>query len=168
MNSREERVSTLPNPVDLTRKHRIVAIIRLDDLSCAVPLTRALYEGGIVVQEFTLTNPNALEAVRRTLDGIEAFSTGQGCVGVGSVRSRQQAEQAIEAGAHFVVTPIYSLEVLQTCRSANVPVFCGAFTPTEIHRAWQAGASIVKVFPARGLGPRYIQDVLAPMPELPL
>ena len=54
------------------------------------------------------------------------------------------------------------------CQAANVPVFSGAFTPTEIHTAWQAGASIVKVFPVRGLGPRYIQDVLAPMPELPL
>jgi 2-dehydro-3-deoxyphosphogluconate aldolase/(4S)-4-hydroxy-2-oxoglutarate aldolase len=120
------------------------------------------------VQEFTLTNPLALDALRRTLGEVEAFSTGEATLGVGSVRCRQQAEHAIEAGAHFVVTPIYSSEVIQCCTAVDVPVFSGAFTPTEIHMAWQSGASIVKVFPARGLGPRYIQDVLAPMPDLRL
>ena len=94
----EEKARTLLTPIELTLKNRIVAIIRLDDLSCAVPLARALYQGGVVVQEFTLTNPEATDAVRRTLGEIEAFSSGQATIGMGSVRSRQQAEKAIEAG----------------------------------------------------------------------
>ncbi|MEZ6138214.1 MAG: bifunctional 4-hydroxy-2-oxoglutarate aldolase/2-dehydro-3-deoxy-phosphogluconate aldolase [Pirellulaceae bacterium] len=156
------------NSLDLILNSRLVAIIRLDDLTCAVPLARALLHGGIVAQEFTLTNPRALAAVSDVLSELAAFSNGQATIGVGSVRSGDQAERAIRSGAQFVVSPIHSSDVTAACRSAGVPAMSGAMTPTEIATAWNDGASIVKVFPARGLGPDYIRDVLAPMPEIPL
>jgi 2-dehydro-3-deoxyphosphogluconate aldolase/(4S)-4-hydroxy-2-oxoglutarate aldolase len=74
----------------------------------------------------------------------------------------------LDAGAQFVVTPIMQPEVIRCCVEAKVPIAAGALTPTEIATAWDCGASFVKVFPARGLGPGYIKDVLAPMPYLKL
>lgn len=154
--------------LDLVLHHRLVAIIRLDNLSAAVQLSRALLAAGIVAQEFTLTNPRALEAVAKVLREVPEFSDGEATLGVGSVRTVAQARSAIQAGAQFVVSPIFQSEVVADCVQQDVPVMCGAMTPTEIAAAWQAGASLVKVFPARSLGPKYISDVLAPMPELAL
>ncbi len=156
------------NNLDLILCHRLVAIIRLDDLSAAVELSRALLAGGIVAQEFTLTNPRALEAISQVLKEVKAFSNGQATIGVGSVRSREQAVAAMAAGAQFVVSPIHHPAVTAICVERSVPVMSGALTPTEIAAAWEAGASLVKVFPARGLGADYIKDVLAPMPEIKL
>ncbi len=158
----------MTNTLQLVYQTRLVAILRLDDLSNALPLSRALLEAGVVAQEFTLTNPQALEAIRAVLAEIEEFSHGRATVGVGSVRNEQQCRESIEAGAQFVVTPIHVPHVASMCVEQGVPLFSGAFTPTEIATAWDAGASLVKVFPARGLGPTYIKDVLAPMPELKL
>ncbi len=131
-------------------------------------MSQALFEAGVSVQEFTLTNPRALEAVRSVLGEIAAFSDGRAAMGVGSVRNRQQALEAMAAGAHFLVSPVFCPSVVACCVENQVPIFCGAMTPTEISAAWQAGASVVKVFPARGLGPDYIKDVLAPLPEIKL
>lgn len=155
-------------PMALILRTRLVAIIRLDDLSDAMEISAALLAGGIRVQEYTLTNPDALIAIERVLAGIPAFSSGQAALGIGSVRSTKQVQQAIRSGAQFVVTPALNAEVVGSCVAAGIPVACGAYTPTEIATAWELGASIVKVFPARNLGPKYIQDVLAPMPELRL
>ncbi len=154
--------------LDLILDSRLVAIIRLDDLTSAVELSRALLQGGIVAQEFTLTNPLALEAIAEVLREIKEFSSGTATIGVGSVRSTEQATAAMAAGAQFVVSPIHCPEVSAACIAGNVPLMSGALTPTEIAAAWEAGASLVKVFPARGLGPEYIKDVLAPMPEIKL
>ena len=152
--------------LNLILEHRLIAIIRLEDLSSAVQLSQALLAGGIVAQEFTLTNPRALEAISHVLREVKAFSHGEATIGVGSVRSREQALASLSAGAQFVVSPIYQPAVTAVCVERNVPIMSGALTPTEIASAWEAGASLVKVFPARGLGPDYIKDVLAPMPEI--
>lgn len=154
--------------LQLIESTRLVAIIRLDDLSQAVQIATALAAGGITVQEFTLTNPDALRAaadVRRALadSGVERFA-----VGIGSVRNRQEAEAAVQSGTDFVVSPIVHPHVMEVCTSAGVPVMPGAYTPTEIATAWESGAAMVKVFPSRVLGPDYIKDVLAPMPYLKL
>lgn len=147
---------------------KLVAILRLDDLSHAVDLSRALLRAGVVAQEFTLTNPDALTAIRQVLKEVSAFENGEATLGVGSVRSEAQAKDSIAAGAQFVVTPILRTDVIDVCNRQERPVFSGAFTPTEIATAWECGASMVKVFPARQLGPAFIKDVLAPMPELQL
>ena len=153
--------------LQLINQHRIVAILRLDDLSQAIAISEALVSGGIVVQEFTLTNPDALKVVREVKAslGRRGLAT---AIGIGSVRNVDEARAALEAGADFIVSPITSRPIIEACVKADVAVMPGAVTPTEIASAWDAGADLVKVFPARGLGPNYIKDVLAPMPYLKL
>lgn len=154
--------------LDIVSKTRLVAIIRLDDLSQAVALSKALLAGGVIAQEFTLSNPKALDALAEVKAALPEFSNAQAALGLGSVRNVAEAQAAIKAGAQFVVTPIMKLEVIDVCKHAGIPIMPGAFTPTEIATAYEAGADVVKVFPARTLGPSYIKDVLAPMPYLKL
>ncbi|MGL4609451.1 MAG: bifunctional 4-hydroxy-2-oxoglutarate aldolase/2-dehydro-3-deoxy-phosphogluconate aldolase [Trueperaceae bacterium] len=154
--------------LELISRTRLVAIIRLDDLSQAVQLSKALLAGGIVAQEFTLSNPKALDALAEVKAALSEFSSGGATIGLGSVRNVDEAHAAIKAGAQFVVTPITKLEVIETCKNAGIPIMPGAYTPTEIAAAHDAGADVVKVFPARTLGPNYLKDVLAPMPYLKL
>ena len=144
--------------------HMPIAIVRLNDLTDAVAISRALLEGGLTALEFTLTNSAALQAVTQTRAALGDAVT----VGVGTVLSAQHARESIAAGAEFLVTPIVRRDVIATGVKVEVPVACGAFTPTEIWDAWEAGAALVKVFPARSLGPGYIKDILAPLPTLKL
>jgi 2-dehydro-3-deoxyphosphogluconate aldolase/(4S)-4-hydroxy-2-oxoglutarate aldolase len=142
----------------------VVAIVRLDDLSRAVPLTEALIRGGVPAVEFTFTNPAAgrvIETVRSTL-GDAAL------IGAGSVLDPETARTAILAGAQFVVTPTLNVAVIELCRRYAVPTVIGAFTPTEMLTAWEAGATYVKVFPASVGGPGYLKDVRGPLPQLKL
>lgn len=132
----------------------MIAIVRLSSPEGLVRACQELVDAGLPAVEVTLTTPGALEAIA-TL----------GNVGAGSVRTAGDALRAQEAGASFLVTPTVRPEVLAV---AKVPVVCGALTPTEIDLAWSAGATFVKVFPASAFGPRYIREVLAPMPEIPL
>lgn len=144
---------------------RLIAIIRQDDLSHAKDVAAALGNAGVLVQEFTLTNPDSL----RVIEALRQDSSfGHLSIGAGSVRSLQEAKDAVAAGAQFLVTPVTQLEVIDYAVQAGIPIFPGAFTPTEIHTAWQAGAAAVKVFPATTLGPGYLKDVLAPLPYLKL
>src|SRR5947209_15235630 len=141
-----------------------IAIIRLDDLTEALQISRALQAGGITRLEFTLTNARALVAlgeVRREFgDGL--------VVGVGTVLDGDMAASSIEAGAQFLVTPALVPDVIAVAKDRGVPIACGAFTPTEMLMAWRMGADLVKVFPAGQLGPSYIKDILAPLPDLRL
>jgi 2-dehydro-3-deoxyphosphogluconate aldolase / (4S)-4-hydroxy-2-oxoglutarate aldolase len=146
----------------------IVAIVRLDDLSQSESIVQALLDGGIRAVEFTLTNMDSLQVVRKLRDSIPMIADGQAAIGLGSVRSVDEAESALNAGAQFLVSPFLDLRVVEQCVSRGVPIAPGAFSPTEIATAWDAGASLVKVFPARMLGPAYIRDLLAPMPYLHL
>lgn len=146
----------------IIQRRQPIAIVRLDDLSDAVQLSRALCEGEVNALEFTFTNelaPQAITQVRQELGESVV-------VGAGTVLDTQHAEIAIEAGAQFLVTPALLPEVIATGRRHNVPVVCGAFSPTEILTAWNAGADYVKVFPAGRLGPGYLKDVLAPLPNI--
>jgi 2-dehydro-3-deoxyphosphogluconate aldolase/(4S)-4-hydroxy-2-oxoglutarate aldolase len=153
---------------ELLLRHRLVAVLRLDDLSHAEPLVEALLEAGVRVMEFTLTNPEALPVIRRLSKRIETFSDGSAALGVGSVMSVGQARASLTAGAQFVVTPVVERDVIRYCDGNGVPIFPGALTPTEIHTARLAGARIVKLFPAGRMGPDYVRDLLAPFPEFEL
>ncbi len=154
--------------IELLSHKRLVAIIRLDDLSHAVELSQALLRGGIVAQEYTLTNPHALSAIRQIISAVPQFSSGEATIGVGSVRSAEQAIEAAQAGAQFIVSPNTDTEVISACHSVSIPCMPGAMTPTEIAYAWKLGAAAVKVFPIRTLGPSYITDVLGPLPDVRL
>lgn len=142
----------------------VVAIVRLDDLGAAVPLTEALVEGGVRAIEFTFTNRlagRAIEAVREAL-GERAI------VGAGTVLDAETARIALLHGAQFIVTPVVDEATIQVCSRYAVPSAIGALTPTEIFRAWQAGATFVKVFPASVGGPTYLKDVRGPLPQVKL
>jgi 2-dehydro-3-deoxyphosphogluconate aldolase/(4S)-4-hydroxy-2-oxoglutarate aldolase len=154
--------------LNLIGQHKLIAIVRVDDLSGAIDLARALLDGGIRALEFTLTNPEAIAALRAVKAACGAFDRGEAAIGIGSVLKPDQAREAIEAGAQFIVSPTTNFQTIAVCRQANVVVVPGAFTPTEILAAWEAGASAVKVFPARSVGPTYLKDVREPLPFLRL
>jgi 2-dehydro-3-deoxyphosphogluconate aldolase / (4S)-4-hydroxy-2-oxoglutarate aldolase len=142
----------------------VIAVVRLDNLSKAVPLAEALVAGGVRAVEFTFTNPAAGEAIA----AASAALSSRALIGAGSVLDAETARVAILAGARFVVTPTVSLSTIDICNRYGVETTIGALTPTEILTAWQAGATFVKVFPANLGGPRYLRDVLGPLPQLKL
>ena len=154
--------------IDTILDSRLVAIIRLEDLANAFPIVDSLIRGGIRAIEFTLTNSTAPAIVQHVRKEHQEISSGTAVIGIGSVRSLDEAKLAIDSGAQFVVSPITSIPIIDYCKQNRVAVCSGAYTPTEIAMSWDAGADIVKVFPARGLGANYIRDVLAPMPYLKL
>lgn len=155
--NRKEILSTI-------EKHKAVAVIRLPDSNLYEPVAEAIYEGGIRVSEITMTVPNALELIKKAV----ANSPDDAIIGVGSVTNAEMTEQAVEAGAKFVVSPIMTKEIIDKANELDVPVMPGAFTPTEIQQAWDWGADIIKVFPANILGMDFFKAVKAPLPHLKL
>ena len=150
--------------LEVISKNKLVAIVRLDDLSLATEITNALTDGGIRAIEFTLTNPDAVATITEMRKLVDASVA----IGAGSVTSAEQVRAVADAGAQFVVSPVCKLEVINACLALDLPAMPGCFTPTEIQQAWEWGASVVKIFPANHLGRRYIKDVLAPLPHLRL
>ena len=149
-------------------KGGVVPVVRLPDLAGAVELAKALLNGGVTAVELTMTSPGALEALGLLRKRVPAFETGEAALGMGSVLNRKMAEAAIRGGAQFVVAPTLDIPTVRCCVELDIPVMPGAFTPTEIQTAWEAGAAVVKVFPATKLGPGYFKDILAPLPHLKL
>lgn len=143
---------------------RVVAIVRLGDGSSLLDVALALVEGGITTLEFTLTTPGALDAIER----CRARFGQTVVVGAGTVLDAAATRRCLTAGAQFVMSPGFDRDVVAAARAGGALAMPGAMTPTEILAAWQAGADVVKVFPARALGPRYIADVLAPLPDVRL
>lgn len=140
----------------------VIAIVRLPDAAAAGPVAAAVHAGGIRLIEVTLTTEGAL----RSVADIRAAGLAGFAVGVGSVRTPTEAATAVAAGADYLVTPTTNLEVIGVARAAGVPVISGGLTPTELDIAHQAGADYVKLFPATAVGPRYLREVLAPLPDL--
>lgn len=141
-----------------------IAVIRLPDAQKLLPVIDALQQGGVTAIEVTMTTPGALaviETVARTRgDEVQ--------VGVGSVLDAATARRAVEAGARYVVSPVFKPEIIAEAHRLDVPAMPGAFTPTEIQAAHEAGADIIKVFPADVVGMPFFKGVLAPMPHLRL
>lgn len=136
----------------------VVAIVRLRAHEPSNELLDALVDGGVVSVEVILPTPSALDAVRRW------SSDERVTVGVGTVRTPQDAVMAAEAGAAFLVTPTTRTAVLEAAVESRVPVVCGAPTPTEIDVAWAHGAAAVKVLPVAMVGgPAYVRAVLEPL-----
>jgi len=139
----------------------VVAIVRLKSPEELIDVAAAIKAGGIDVLEFTMTTPGALEVIR---DASRQFGDTM-ILGAGTVLDAETARLAISAGAQFVVSPNLRRETIVMCQRYGVAALPGAFTPTEILSAWEWGADLVKVFPATALGPKYISDVLAPLPQ---
>ena len=151
---------------DLTRvlDSGIVAIIRSQSSEQLVQVAESLYDGGVTVLEVTFTVPKALEiiaAVRQRL-GNKIL------LGAGTVLDTETARASLLAGAEFIVAPTVNLDVIQLGNRYDKLVMPGAFTPTEILTAWQAGAEIIKVFPADVGGPNHLKAVRGPFPQVRL
>jgi len=166
----ERTAAQRPESVEPLVQGGVVPIVRLPDLDLptASRLAQALLSAGLTALEFTMTTPGVLSVISRLPQEIPAFRRGDALLGVGSVVDPRQAAAALQAGAQFIVAPIFHPATVDFCTAAGVPVIPGAFTPTEIQTAWQHGVPLVKVFPARTLGPQYLRDLRAPLPHLRL
>jgi 2-dehydro-3-deoxyphosphogluconate aldolase/(4S)-4-hydroxy-2-oxoglutarate aldolase len=151
---------------DLQRvcKSGLVAVVRSSSSEQLVEVARALADGGVTTIEITMTVPGVLDVLRdvRTALGDEIL------LGAGTVLDVESARAALLAGAEYIVAPTVDLEVIRLCRRYDKMVMPGAFTPTEILAAWQAGADVVKVFPADVGGPAYLKAIHGPMPQIRL
>ncbi len=140
----------------------VVAIVRMDDAAGLGQVAHAIKEGGVDVIEFTMTTPGALDIIAR----CSAEFGSSVLLGAGTVLDTETARAAILAGARFLVAPTLNLDVIALAHRYDVAILPGVFTPTEMLTAWEAGADLLKVFPATVLGPQYFKDVLAPLPYL--
>jgi 2-dehydro-3-deoxyphosphogluconate aldolase / (4S)-4-hydroxy-2-oxoglutarate aldolase len=146
------------------KSSRVVIILRLSDARKTVQAAKAVSKGGIHCIEIPMTVPDALKVIQ----ALSANSSFDIVVGAGTVLDADSAQAAIEAGAQYIVSPHTDFGVIEVCRRYQKVAIPGAFTPTEIFRAWKAGADIVKVFPIRAVGPTYISDIKGPFPDVEL
>lgn len=142
----------------------VVAVIRARSKDQLIGIAEALLEGGVPSIEVTMSTPKAIAGIEMLADkmGDKAI------IGVGTVIDAATARDAIAAGAQFVLSPVTDPEVIATTIRYGKVCVPGAFTPTEILRAWTLGGDVIKVFPSTAVGPQYFKDILAPLPQLRL
>jgi 2-dehydro-3-deoxyphosphogluconate aldolase/(4S)-4-hydroxy-2-oxoglutarate aldolase len=142
----------------------VVAVIRLRDPGRLRAVVDALAAGGVRALEVTMTVPGAVDLIREMAPAMPAGFL----LGAGTVTDATTAAAVIDAGASFVVGPVFRREVIDACHERGAAAIPGCFSPTEILAAHDAGADIVKLFPATALGPQFIKDVRAPLPQVKL
>ena len=148
--------------LDLIRQTGLIAIMRANNSDQLIAAAHAIRSGGVRAIEVTMTTPRAIETIQAA---TERFA-GEALFGAGTVLDPETARAAILAGADFVVAPTLNLEMVALCRRYSTPVIPGCFTPTEMLTAWEAGASMIKLFPADVGGPGLIKAIRAPLPQL--
>jgi 2-dehydro-3-deoxyphosphogluconate aldolase/(4S)-4-hydroxy-2-oxoglutarate aldolase len=142
----------------------IVAVVRAPDGGHLVEVAEALLDGGVTVVEITMSVPNALEVISQ----VRQAMGDRILLGAGTVLDEETARAVLLAGAEFIVAPTLNLDVIRLCRRYDKLVMPGAFTPTEILTAWEAGADIIKVFPADVVGPAFFNALRGPLPQIRL
>jgi len=157
VSSRESTVKTIQ---DLG----VVAVIRMKDAGKLRAVIDAIAEGGVRAIEVTMSVPGAVGLIAALAPALPSSIL----FGAGTVLDAATARAVIDAGARFVVSPVFRREVIDACHERDVAVAPGCFTPTEILDAHEYGADVVKVFPATALGPSYLKDVRAPLPQVRL
>ncbi|MEM9525321.1 MAG: bifunctional 4-hydroxy-2-oxoglutarate aldolase/2-dehydro-3-deoxy-phosphogluconate aldolase [Bacteroidota bacterium] len=145
------------------RSTPVVAILRGQPLTTCLKIAKTLQETGFFTLEVTMNTPQVATIISELRGRFPELN-----VGAGTVCTMSELEVALAAGAMFVVTPIIDEAVIRTCVERKIPVFPGAYTPTEIFHAWSLGADAVKVFPASQLGVQYIKDLSGPLPQIKL
>jgi 2-dehydro-3-deoxyphosphogluconate aldolase/(4S)-4-hydroxy-2-oxoglutarate aldolase len=145
-------------------KRKAVAVLRVKEEDKLKKVIQAIADGGVSVAEITMTVPNAIKLIEKMSQELDANII----IGVGSVLSKEIAEDAIKAGAKYVVSPILKKEIIEMAQHYDVPVMPGCFTPTEIYSAFEMGADIAKVFPADVVGMPFFKAILTPIPQLKL
>ncbi len=142
----------------------IVAVVRSPDSQQLVEVVRALVDGGVTVVEITMTVPDALGVLRQVRQSLGE----RVLLGAGTILDSETARAALLAGAEYLVAPTLNLDVIRLCQRYSKLVMPGAFTPTEILTAWEAGADIIKVFPAEVVGPAFFKAMRGPLPQVRL
>jgi 2-dehydro-3-deoxyphosphogluconate aldolase/(4S)-4-hydroxy-2-oxoglutarate aldolase len=140
----------------------VVAVIRLREADRLFRVVDALMDGGVRALEVTMTVPGAVDLIGQLSGRLPAGFV----LGAGTVLDVDTARRVIRAGARFVVGPTFNPAIVRLCHAEDVACVPGCFTPTEILAAWEAGADIVKVFPATALGPGFLRDVRGPLPQV--
>ncbi|MGS2741766.1 bifunctional 4-hydroxy-2-oxoglutarate aldolase/2-dehydro-3-deoxy-phosphogluconate aldolase [Sinomicrobium sp. M5D2P17] len=149
---------------ELFERIPIIGILRNFPFSQIESMSECYARAGLTNLEVTMNSKNAVE----TISFLKNKMQGRLNIGAGTVCTMEDLDRALEAGSEFIVTPIIEEKIIQECVENSIPVFPGAYTPTEIYKAWSLGASMVKVFPAFKLGPDYIKQVLAPLNQIKL
>ena len=147
---------------DLLIKNKIVAIIRGARPGDVINIVQALNAGGIYAVEITLNSDNALTTIRSLVDAVKDRML----VGAGTVLNASAARNAMDAGAQFIISPSLDEDTISVTKARGIVSIPGAYTATEIIKAHDAGADIVKVFPAQS--PQYIKDIRGPLSHIPL
>ena len=142
----------------------VIGILRGFSAQQLPDILGAITRGGLRNLEITMNSPGAVAQIAQT----RALAGGKVNVGAGTVTSPSLLDEALEAGAIFIVTPTINHDIIRECVRNNVPVFPGAFSPTEILEAWELGATMVKIFPADAAGPAYIRGLRGPFPNVKL
>ncbi len=142
----------------------IVAVIRGDDAAELLDVVQALEACGVRAIEVTMTVPGAMSVIQ----DVNRELGNRVVLGAGTVLDAETARLAILAGAEFIVSPVFKPEIVAMAKRYSKIVIPGAFTPTEILAAWEAGADVVKVFPATKLGPEFFKDMRGPFPHIRL
>ena len=151
---------------ELVRTSKVIAIGRNVPAAKAAHVGEAFVAGGVHVMELTLNEPQ--DEALRSIAALAAVADDLGAlVGAGTVLSIGAAKRAVDAGARFIVSPHTDPELIAWCALSGVPCYPGALSPSEIHAAWSAGASAVKLFPAATVGPGYLKQIAGPFPDIP-
>jgi len=148
--------------IQALKKIGLVPVLRAESEAQALALADAIAAGGVTVLEVTMTVPGAIRVMRRLSEERPDI-----LIGAGTVLDAETARMCILEGAKFVVSPALNLGTIEMCHRYSVPVLPGALTPTEVVTAWQAGADVVKIFPASSMGgAKYIKNLKAPLPQV--
>ena len=150
--------------VNRFKKLPVLGILRNISPFDLEPLLNAVIETGLETIEVTLNTDNAVKLISSAVK----ISSGKLTIGAGTVLDKESLKKAQDAGATFIVSPVLVDEVALFCKENKIPFFPGALTPTEINRAWQEGATMVKVFPASLFGPSYFKAVKGPFDNIEL
>lgn len=148
---------------ELFDKMPVVGILRSVSMEVIQAILPYYKKAGFTTLEITMNTENVSEIIHRLSDENPDMN-----IGAGTVCTMEELHKALDAGASFIVTPIMDIEVMDYCKTNEIPVFPGAFTPLEIYNADNLGATAVKIFPATQLGASYVKDVLAPLNHLKL
>lgn len=142
----------------------VVAIIRGKSADEAVAMGEALIAGGVLGVEVTYSTPDCCQAIKR----LAANAPQEAAIGVGTVLTIKQLDDAVNAGATYIVSPHTDAELLARAKALNVASLPGAITPTEVVRAYQLGATVIKLFPGSLVGADYLRALKAPLPQIPI
>ena len=156
------------NKIEVLQRIRdvgLIPVVRAESAEQAMRAVEAIAAGGVSVLEVTMTVPGAIGVIEK----LVAAYGGEALIGAGTVLDPETARACIQAGAQFIVSPALNEETIACCRAKDMAIFPGALTPTEVVRAWNAGADAVKVFPAGAVGgASYLKALKAPLPQIEL